>query len=59
MDREYTYKVLGCAYEVYKHLGSGLLESIYEAALIKELRKRGFEVRNQVQDLLLSHHSVP
>ena len=49
MDREYTYKVLGCAYEVYKHLGPGLLESIYEAALLKELRKKGFEVRNQVQ----------
>ena len=31
MDRDYTYKVLGCVYEVYKQLGPGLLESIYEA----------------------------
>ena len=48
MDREYTYRVLGCVYEVYKQLGPGLLESIYEQALIKELTLRGFEVRNQV-----------
>ena len=49
MDREYTYKVLGCVYEVYKVLGPGLLESIYEAAMIKELKLNGFEVKNQVQ----------
>ena len=48
MDRNYTYKILGCVYEVYNHLGPGLLESIYEKAMIKELRLRGFEVRNQV-----------
>lgn len=28
MDRDYTYRVLGCVYEVYKQLGPGLLESI-------------------------------
>ena len=49
MDRKYTYRVLGCVYEVYNELGPGLLESIYEAALIKELRQNGFEVKNQVQ----------
>lgn len=49
MDRSYTYKVLGCVYEVYKTLGPGLLESIYEKAMIKELRLQGFEVKNQVQ----------
>lgn len=49
MDRSYTYRVLGCVCEVYKHLGPGLLESIYEAAMMKELRLQGFEVRNQVQ----------
>ena len=48
MDRNYTYKILGCVYEVYNHLGPGLLESIYEKAMIKELRLKGFEVRNQV-----------
>ena len=49
MDRDYTYKVLGCVYEVYKQLGPGLLESIYEQAMIKELRMNGFEVKNQVE----------
>ena len=48
MDRAYTYKVLGCVYEVYNELGPGLLESIYEKAMIKELSSKGFEVRNQV-----------
>ena len=48
MDRNYTYKVLGCVYEVYKQLGPGLLENIYEQAMIKELQINGFEVKNQV-----------
>ena len=49
MDRDFTYKVIGCVYEVYNHLGPGLLESIYEQAMIRELRSKGLEVRNQVQ----------
>lgn len=49
MDRDYTYKVLGCVYEVYKQLGPGLLESIYEKAMIRELQMNGFRVENQVQ----------
>lgn len=48
MDREYTYRVLSCVYEVYKELGPGLLESIYEAALVFELKSKGFLVENQV-----------
>ena len=47
-EREYTYKVIGCIYEVYNQLGPGLLESIYEKALIHELRSKGFSVKNQV-----------
>ena len=49
MDRSYTYKILGCVYEVYKQLGPGLLESIYEQAMIRELTMQGFAVKNQVQ----------
>ena len=49
MDRLYTYKILGCVYEVYKQLGPGLLESIYEQAMIRELTMQGFAVKNQVQ----------
>lgn len=49
MDRDYTYRILGCVYEVYNQLGPGPLESIYESAMIHELRSNGFEVKNQVQ----------
>ena len=49
MDRDYTYRIIGCVYEVYNQLGPGLLESIYESAMIHELRSNGFEVKNQVQ----------
>ncbi len=33
---ELSYKIVGCAIEVYKNLGPGLLESIYEMCLIEE-----------------------
>lgn len=40
--------ILDCAYEVYKELGPGLLESIYEECLCEELKKKGLQVQNQV-----------
>jgi GxxExxY protein len=42
------YNVRGAMFEVYKNLGPGLLESIYESALIHELQLRGLKVRQQV-----------
>ena len=48
MDRDYTYRILGCAYCVHDELGPGLLESIYEEALVCELINSGFNVRRQV-----------
>jgi GxxExxY protein len=33
--------VIGAAYEVANHLGSGFLEKVYERALVRELRLRG------------------
>ena len=45
---ELTYKVVGCAIEVHKHLGPGLLESVYEKCFLRELVIRGIEHRNQV-----------
>ena len=48
LDRDYTHKLLGCAYAVHSALGPGLLENIYEKALCYELQSQGFEVRNQV-----------
>ncbi|MBS3770587.1 MAG: GxxExxY protein [Bacteroidales bacterium] len=45
---ELTYKVIGCAIEVHKYLGPGLLESIYEKCLLRELKIRGINYKNQV-----------
>lgn len=45
---EVAYEVVGCAIEVHKHLGPGLLESIYESCLVEELIDQGFKVESQV-----------
>ena len=44
-----SYKVIGCAIEVYKTLGPGLLEAAYEKALIHELTFAGIPVQSQVE----------
>lgn len=41
------YDIVGAAIEVHKHLGPGLLESIYEECLVMELELRDFEVKRQ------------
>jgi GxxExxY protein len=43
-----TERIIGAAIEVHRRLGSGFLESIYEKALIIELRKRGLKVESQI-----------
>ena len=45
---ELTYNVLGCAIEVHKFLGPGLLESVYEKCFLKELGNRGIKYQNQL-----------
>jgi GxxExxY protein len=45
---ELTYKVRGGIFEVFKELGPGLLESVYEAALLFELRSLDLLVSSQV-----------
>jgi len=44
-----AYKIVGCAIEVHKHLGPGLLESVYEKCLLQELKEQGLSVKSQVQ----------
>jgi len=39
-----SYKIIGCAIEVHKNLGPGLLESVYEKCLIQELKLNGMKV---------------
>jgi GxxExxY protein len=48
MKQEITGKVaLDAAFKVHTKLGPGLLETVYEAALAKELRKLGHHVERQ------------
>jgi GxxExxY protein len=41
--------VIGCALEVHRQLGPGLLESAYEAALAYELEQQGISHERQVE----------
>jgi GxxExxY protein len=45
---EIAYKIIGCAIEVHKNLGPGLLESVYQSCLIEELTEFGLQVDSQV-----------
>ncbi|HLG32624.1 MAG TPA: GxxExxY protein [Ignavibacteriaceae bacterium] len=45
---ELTQKIIGCAIEVHRHLGPGLLESAYEECLSYELTKNGLVNERQV-----------
>lgn len=48
-DNEITYEIRGAIFDVYNELGPGLLESVYEEALVFELKERGLEVVRQME----------
>ena len=48
-ENQISYQIRGAIYDVYKTLGPGLLESIYEEALCYELEQRGLKVERQKQ----------
>lgn len=43
-----AYNIVGCAIEVHKHMGPGLLESVYQTCLIEELSDSGLIIQSQV-----------
>jgi GxxExxY protein len=45
---EITEKIIGCAIEVHRHLGPGLLEHAYEEALCIEFQLQGLDYQRQV-----------
>jgi GxxExxY protein len=45
---ELAYKIIGCAIEVHKHLGPGLLESVHEKCFLRELTLREIPFINQL-----------
>lgn len=42
-----TETIMGCAMEVHRRLGPGYLESVYEKALMIELKRAGISCQNQ------------
>ena len=48
-DNQITYQIRGAIYDVYKKLGPGLLESVYEEAMVYELPKRDLKVTRQME----------
>ena len=46
--KELSYEIRGAAMEVYNELGPGLLESVYEKALIHEFKLREIDVVSQI-----------
>jgi GxxExxY protein len=47
-ENEISNVIIQCAIKVHKALGPGLLETIYEGALMHELKKCGLNVLSQV-----------
>ena len=44
---ELTYRIIGCAIEVHRQFGPGLLESVYEKCFIRELELKGLNYVSQ------------
>jgi GxxExxY protein len=49
VENEITGTIIGCAIEVHRELGPGLLESVYESAIEIELLKQGLLVERQIR----------
>lgn len=47
IENELSKKIIGCAIEVHKQLGPGLLESAYQECLFYELNQAGLRVQKE------------
>jgi GxxExxY protein len=47
-ENEISYIIRGAIFKAYSTLGPGLLESVYVAALVYELKKSGLNVKTEV-----------
>lgn len=47
IENDLSNKIIGCAIEVHKQLGPGLLESAYQECLFYELTKMGLKVEKE------------
>ena len=57
LHEELTYKIIGAGQEVFKELGPGYLESVYEDALCYELNCRNIAYQRQ-QELDVHYKNV-
>ncbi len=61
IENEISKKIIGCAIEVHKQLGPGLLESAYQECLYYELKQAGLYVQKEksmpivYKDIKLDH----
>ena len=56
--REESYKIMGACFEVYKEMGSGFLETVYQECLEIELTERGIPFVAQ-RELLIRYKGRP
>ena len=62
---EETFQICGAAFEVYREMGSGFLEPVYQECMEKELRRRAIPFESQCALMLsykgesLDHSYVP
>ena len=47
-EKDLTYKINGCIYELNRVLGPGFLEKVYERSLVLELKSKGLKTKSQV-----------
>lgn len=47
-EEELTYRIRGCVFAVFRELGAGYLEKVYENALLIELARAGIRAQAQV-----------
>jgi GxxExxY protein len=56
--REITELIIGCSYKVYKTLGAGFLEKVYENAMVIELKDKGLKVSTQHPIKVFYHDQI-
>jgi GxxExxY protein len=56
--REESYRILGACFEVYKEMGCGFVEPVYQECLELELGLQGLSFESQVE-LLLNYKGSP
>jgi len=58
LERNLSHVVRGCIFEVYRQLGCGFLEKVYEKALLTELKLQGIQAESQVPITVRYKHAV-